>query len=79
MTYGDNCAMFLPIVRTRLAQICGHSEKVHGAEADRLQLVLKKKSVQAHQSFTFDSDEAWPNGAVAENLGACHQDYTFKY
>ena len=35
--------MFPPIVRTRRR----HSEKVHGAEADRLQLVLKK-SVYKH-------------------------------
>ena len=56
-------------------KIYGHSEKVHGAEADRLQLV--KVCSQAHQNFMFASDEAFPkvvNGAVAENLGACHQD-----
>ena len=64
------------------AQICGDSEKVHGAEADRLQLVLKAKVCsQAHQSFMFASDEAFHkvvNEAIAENLGACHRDEKLK-
>ena len=42
MTYGDLCDIPSDCADTS-AQICGHSEKVHGAEADRLQLVLKKK------------------------------------
>ena len=63
------------------AHMCGHSGKVHGAQADRSQLVLKKFCSQAHQSFTFASDEAFPKvvyEAIAENLGVCHQDEKFK-
>ena len=41
MTYGDLCA-------DTSALICGHSEKVHGAEADGLQLVLKKNYTLQH-------------------------------
>ena len=73
MTYGDLCDVPSDCADTS-AQICGHSEKVHGAEADRLQLVLKKKMCsQVHQSFMLASDEAFQkvvNGAVAEKLGS---------
>ena len=41
MTYGDVCDVPSDYADTS-AQIFGHSEKVYGAEADRLQLVLKK-------------------------------------
>ena len=34
--------MLLPIMRTRRRRSVGAVNKVHGAEADRLQLVLKK-------------------------------------
>ena len=37
--------MFLRIMPDTSAQICGHSEKVYGAEADRLQLVLKESAI----------------------------------
>ena len=73
MTYRDLCDVPSDCADTS-AQICGHSEKVHGAEADRLQLVLKKKKCsQVHQSFMLASDEAFQkvvNGAVAEKLGS---------
>ena len=51
--------MLLPIMRTRRRRSVGAVNKVHGAEADRLQLVLKKMCSQAHQSFMFASDEAF--------------------
>ena len=41
MTHGDVCDVPSEFAE-KSAQIGGHSEKVHGAEADRLQLVLKK-------------------------------------
>ena len=47
MTYGDLCDVPSDCADTS-AQICGHSEKVHGAEADRLQLVLKKNCALQH-------------------------------
>ena len=82
MTYGDVCDVPSDYADTS-AQICGHSEKVHGAKADRLQVVLKKKvCLQAHQGFMIASDEDFQkvvSGAVAENLGACHQDSKFMY
>ena len=56
MTYGDVCDVPSDYADTS-AQICGHSEKVHGAEADRLQLVIKKACLQAQQGFMFASDE----------------------
>ena len=53
MTYGDVCDNPSNYADTS-AQICGESEKVHGAEADRVQLVLKMKACsQAHQSFMY--------------------------
>ena len=64
------------------AQTFLHSEKVHGAEAGRLQLGSKEVCSQAHQSFMFASYEDFQkvvNGAVVENLGACHQDEKLKY
>ena len=76
MTYGDECDVPSDYADTS-AQICEHSEKELGAEADPLQLVLKKKvCLQAHQGFMFASDEDFQkvvNGAVAENLGTYHQ------
>ena len=72
--------MFLRTVRTR--RHSGHSEKVHGAEADRSQLVLKKSVLTSTQSFMFASDEASQkvvHEAFAENLGACHQDEKLTY
>ena len=45
--------MFLRDYADTSAQICGQSEKVHGAEADRSQLVLKKgthKHIRASSS-----------------------------
>ena len=41
MTYGDLCDVPSDCADTS-EQICGHSEKLHCAEADHLQLVLKK-------------------------------------
>ena len=82
MAYGDVCDVPSDYADTS-AQICGHSEKVHGAETDRLQLVLKKKvCLQAHQVFMIASDEDFQkvvNGAVAENRGTFHQDKKLMY
>ena len=41
MTYGDVCDVPSDYADTS-ARVCGHSEKMHGAEADRFLLVLKR-------------------------------------
>ena len=47
MTSGDVCDVPSDCTDTS-AQICGHSEKVHGAEADRSQMALRKKCPHKH-------------------------------
>ena len=46
MTYRDVCDAPSDYADVS-AQICGHSEQVHGAEADRVQLVLKKSVLKS--------------------------------
>ena len=81
MTYGDVCDVPSDYVDTS-AQICGHSEKVHGTEADRSQLVPEKcahKHIRASCSPAMKLSKKVVNEAVAKNLGACHQDETLTY
>ena len=81
MAYGDVCDVPSDYVDTS-AQICGHSEKVHGTEADRSQLVPEKcahKHIRASCSPAMKLSKKVVNEAVAKNLGACHQDETLTY
>ena len=70
--------MFLRIMRTRRHRSVGTLNKVHGAEDDRSQLVLKKKCAHKHIrascSPAVKLSQKVVNEAIAENPRACHQD-----